>query len=322
MEPQMKIESESPQTPFMTVVVPLYNEELIINAMYRRLTDVLEGAELRYELLLVNDGSRDRTKEMARIICQEDQRVKMISFSRNFGHQIAITAGMDRAIGQVVVLIDSDLQDPPELILEMVEKWKEGYQVVYGTRAKRKGESIFKLTTANLFYRVLKSLTSVDIPTDTGDFRLMDARVVRQIVQMREKARFVRGMVSWVGFRQCKVEYVREKRFAGETKYPLKKMIKFALDGIFSFSNIPLKLASSFGFLCAIISFLMIVFAIFEKIYRPDSTIRGWASIFIAIMFLGGVQLISVGILGEYIGRIYEEAKNRPIYIVDEEINF
>jgi dolichol-phosphate mannosyltransferase len=246
----------------------------------------------------------------------------LVSFSRNFGHQIAVTAGMDRAAGNMIALIDADLQDPPEVLLEMVEKWREGFQVVYGTRLKRKGEGVIKTITASIFYRVLRLLTNVEIPLDTGDFRLMDAKVVYSIRKMREKSRFVRGMVSWVGFRQGKVEYVREPRFAGGTKYPFKKMMKFALDGIYSFSYVPLKLASFLGFLCVIFSFTLIGYSIYSKYILHDLTLPDWISMFVAIIFLGGIQLISIGILGEYIGRIYEEAKDRPIYIVDEEINF
>ena len=308
--------------PFMSVVVPLYNEELVIEEMHKRLTAVLDKAGFEYEILMINDGSKDRTVELAKRICKADRRTKLISFSRNFGHQIAITAGMDRSDGQVIVIIDADLQDPPEVILDMVEKWKQGYQVVFGTRAKRRGEGIFKLATANIFYRFLKKITNVEIPVDTGDFRLMDAKVVSQLKVMKEKNRFVRGMVSWVGFRQAKVEYIREERFAGETKYPLTKMVKFALDGIFSFSQIPLKIATSFGLMCSVISFVYLLYALGLKIFFQGKHIQDWHYILIAIGFLVGIQLMTIGILGEYIGRIYEETKNRPIYVVDEEINF
>ena len=308
--------------PFLSVVVPLYNEELVIKEMYARLTSVLIGSAIDYEIVLVNDGSRDNTIMFAKEICKDDAKVKLVSFSRNFGHQIAITAGMDRASGQIIVFIDADLQDPPEVIPEMIEKWKEGYMVVYGVRAKRKGESVFKLATASLFYRLLRKMTAVEIPVDTGDFRLIDRKVLEQLRTMREKNRFVRGMVSWVGFKQGKVEYTREKRFAGETKYPFKKMLKFALDGMLSFSQVPLKLSSGFGFLCAVASFFMLVYGFVSKYFYPETTIPGWTSVFVAIVFLGGVQLITIGILGEYLGRIYEEAKGRPIYIVEEEVNF
>lgn len=307
---------------FISVIVPLYNEELVINEMYTRLTRVLMENSLDYEILLVNDGSTDRTLKMARDICDKDRRVRLISFSRNFGHQIAITAGFDKASGDVVVTIDADLQDPPEVIVHMIEKWREGYQVVYGVRKKREGESYFKLFTAAMFYRIHRKMTHANMPIDTGDFRLMDRNVVEQLRKMRERGRFVRGMVNWVGFRQCKIEYVREERFAGETKYPFKKMLILALDGIFSFSQIPLKLSSALGFLCSGLSFVMILYGLIIKYFFPERAISGWASLFIACLFLGGVQLICLGILGEYLGRIYEETKGRPLYIIDDEINF
>jgi dolichol-phosphate mannosyltransferase len=309
-------------TPFISIVVPLFNEELVIDEMYLRITDLMDRNQLNYELILINDGSTDKTAEIARALCSRNKNVKLVNFSRNFGHQIAITAGMDKATGQVVVIIDADLQDPPEVILTMIEKWREGYQVVYGTRKKRKGEGFFKLLTAKLFYRTLRKMTNIDIPVDTGDFRLMDKNVVNQLKGMREKSRFVRGMVSWVGFKQCKVEYVREKRFAGETKYPFKKMLKFAVDGILSFSRIPLRLSSFFGFISSAVSFIFIIYGLIIKYIFPERAISGWTSLFIAILFLGGVQLICAGILGEYIGLIYEEIKGRPLYITEEEINF
>lgn len=308
--------------PLLSVVVPLYNEELVIEKMYSTLTSVFEDAELEYEIVMVNDGSVDETHHLAKQICRKDDRVKLISFSRNFGHQIAITAGMDRSSGKAVVVIDADLQDPPEVIIDMVKKWQEGYSVVYGVRKKRKGESLFKLATASLFYRILKKMTPVDIPVDTGDFRLLDRKVVDQLKIMRERSRFVRGMVSWVGFKQVEVEYVREERFAGETKYPLKKMMKFAMDGILSFSQLPLKLSSALGFLCSGLSFFFILYGLIIKYFFPERAIPGWTSIFVAILFIGGVQLICIGILGEYLGRIHEEIKARPLYVIDEEINF
>lgn len=306
----------------VSVVVPLYNEELVIDAMIERLVGVLEGMDCSFEVVLVNDGSRDRTLELARVICEKDPRVKLISLSRNFGHQFAITAGMDRSAGRAVVVIDADLQDPPEVIPDMVEKWKEGYDVVYGVREKRQGESWFKLTTASLFYRILRRLTSIHIPVDTGDFRLVDRRALDQFNQMRERARFVRGMVSWVGFEQGEVKYVRHERYAGETKYPFSKMLKFAVDGILSFSQAPLKLASTMGLISSAIAFLFILYGIIVRIFVPEQAIEGWTSVFVAVLFVGGIQLICVGVLGEYIGRMYEEIKNRPLYIVEEEVNF
>jgi dolichol-phosphate mannosyltransferase len=307
--------------PFLSVIVPLFNEELVIGKMHETLTSVLQD-RINYEVIMVNDGSEDGTLKLAKEICRRDPRIKLISFSRNFGHQSAITSGLDRAGGEIMVVIDADLQDPPGVILDMIEKWKQGYHVVYGVRKNRKGESVFKLITASIFYRVLRKMTSVDIPVDAGDFRLMDRRVVDQLKRMREKSRFVRGMVGWVGFKQTEIEYVRETRFAGATKYPFKKMLKFAIDGILSFSQFPLKISGIFGFLCCIFSFLMVVYGLVSKFIHPESTLSGWTSIFVAILFIGGIQLITIGVLGEYIGRIYEESKGRPIYIVDEEINF
>ncbi len=306
----------------ISIVVPLYNEQAVINQMYSTLSEVLQSNALEYEILMVNDGSKDHTLELAKSICQADKRVKLISFSRNFGHQVAITAGLDKASGEAVVIIDADLQDPPEVIIEMISKWREGNQVVYGVRKKREGESYFKRVTAAVFYRLLRRLTPIEIPVDTGDFRLMDRKVVEKLKEMRERTRFVRGMVSWVGFKQCKVEYVREKRYAGETKYPFKKMLKFAIDGILSFSQVPLKLSSSFGLFCATVSFLAIIYGLIVKLLYPEQAIAGWASVFVGILFIGGVQLICIGILGEYLGRIYEEIKARPLYVIDQEVNF
>ena len=306
----------------ISIVVPLYNEELVINEMHGRVTEIMGKSGVNYEIVMINDGSRDHTLDLAKTICGRDKRTKLISFSRNFGHQIAITAGMDKASGDAVVIIDADLQDPPEVIPEMINKWREGCHVVYGVRKKRTGEGRFKLITAALFYRILRKMTSVDIPVDTGDFRLMDRKVVEQLKQMKERARFVRGMVSWVGFKQCKVEYTREKRFAGETKYPFRKMLHFAIDGILSFSQKPLKFASAFGLVASGASFLMIIYGVVIRYIFPEKAMTGWASIFIASLFLGGVQLICLGILGEYLGRIYEEIKARPLYIIDEHLNF
>jgi glycosyltransferase involved in cell wall biosynthesis len=311
-----------PSSVTLSVVVPLYNEELVIRAMYERLTAALERCVSSYEIILVNDGSRDRTLELAQEICRTDRRVKLINFSRNFGHQIAITAGMDRCRGLAIVVIDADLQDPPEVIAEMLEKWRQGYHVVYGVRTHRKGETWFKKTTAKIFYRLLRRMTAVQIPVDTGDFRLIDMRVLKELRKMREQARFVRGMVSWLGFKQGEVQFVREERYAGETKYPFKKMLKFAIDGVLSFSQIPLKIASAFGLLCAGVSFVAMVYGLVQRVFFPETVIPGWASTFSAVLFVGGVQLICVGILGEYVGRIYEEVKRRPLYVVQDEVNF
>lgn len=308
--------------PEVSVIVPLFNEELVIGEMHKRLTIVLEKASIDFEIILVNDGSKDNTLKLAKDICDSDKRAKLISFSRNFGHQMAITAGMDKCNGHAIIVIDADLQDPPEVIFEMIKKWRAGYQVVYGIREKRIGENLFKRFTAAAFYRMLRRLTTVDIPVDAGDFRLIDRRVLKELVSMRERDRFVRGMISWIGFKQGEVRYIRQERLAGETKYPLRKMLIFAIDGILSFSKVPLQLASILGFLSSVISFFYMVYGMVIKIFFPYLAIPGWASIFSAVLFLGGVQLIGLGILGEYIGRIYEEIKQRPLYIIDEEINF
>lgn len=310
------------RTPLLSIVVPLYNEELVIDALQARLLAVMSDSRFRTEVILVDDGSKDGTLAKARRLCERDPRFRLISFSRNFGHQIAITAGMDKTSGDAVVIIDADLQDPPEVILQMFEKWQEGFDVVYGVRTKREGETLFKRATAAAFYRLLRKATNVDIPVDTGDFRLMDRRVVRELLAMRERFRFVRGMVSWVGFKQCKVEYVRAERFAGETKYPFSKMLRFAIDGMLSFSQVPLKLSSTLGFCASVVSFSFIAYGIAVRLFFPERAIAGWASVFVAVLFLGGIQLICIGILGEYLGRMYDEVKRRPLYIAAEEVNF
>lgn len=258
-----------------SVIVPMFNEEEVIQHTYERLKKVMDECGDSYELVFVNDGSRDRTAEIMRAISSRDEHVKLIDFSRNFGHQVAITAGMDYAEGQAVVVIDADLQDPPEVILQMIAKWKEGYEVVYAKRLKRHGETFFKKVTAKIFYRLLSSMTSVEIPTDTGDFRLIDRKVCDVLRGLKEKNRYVRGLVSWVGFRQTMVEYVREERFAGETKYPLKKMIRFALDGITSFSHKPLKIASYIGFFLSFSSFIYLFLVLFQRVFT-SWTVPGW----------------------------------------------
>lgn len=305
------------QLPVLSVVVPCYDEEAAIRATHARLTEVLPGIESSYEILYVNDGSRDRTLPILRSIERSDPRVRVLSFSRNFGHQAAVTAGVQHARGQAVVLIDADLQDPPEVIAEMMAKWQEGFQVVYGVRRSREGESTFKLATARMFYRTLNKLSEVPIPLDTGDFRLMDRCVVDQLNAMPEKDRFIRGMVSWIGFRQTKIEYDRHRRVAGESKYPLRKMIKFALDGVLSFSTQPLRLATNFGFMVSALSGLLIFYALYKRFFTND-WVSGWTFLFTMTVFLGGIQLICLGIIGEYVGRIYGETKRRPLYILDE----
>ncbi|AKG37421.1 glycosyltransferase family 2 protein [Paenibacillus durus] len=304
-----------------SVIVPMYNEEEVISHTYERLKEVMDRCGDAYELIFVNDGSRDRSADIIREIADRDVHVKLIDFSRNFGHQIAITAGMDYARGEAVVVIDADLQDPPEVILELIAKWKQGYEVVYAKRLKRHGETLFKKITAKLFYRLLSRLTSVDIPTDTGDFRLIDRKVCDVLRELKEKNRYVRGLVSWVGFRQTMVEYVREERFAGETKYPLKKMIRFALDGITSFSHKPLKIASYLGFLLSFSSFVFLFFVLMQK-WFTSRTVPGWASIVGVNLLFNGIVLMILGVIGEYIGRIYDESKDRPLYIVREAVGY
>jgi len=308
-------------SPTLSVVAPVFNEEAILHELYRRLTAVLDGAGFDWELVLVNDGSRDRSLEIMRELHTADARVKVVNFARNFGHQVAITAGTDYAQGQAVVIIDADLQDPPEVILDLLAKWREGYEVVYAVRSERKGETWFKEFTAKAFYRIIYKITDISIPMDTGDFRLMDRKVVEALKTMREKHRFMRGMSVWVGFRQTGVEYVRAERYAGETKYPLKKMLKFALDGITSFSYFPLQLATYIGFIVAAISVAGIVVTIVLRL-TGSHAFYGQATTLVSVLFLGGVQLISLGIIGEYLGRIYDEAKGRPLYIVHDALGF
>jgi dolichol-phosphate mannosyltransferase len=302
-----------------SIIVPLYNEEEVIEELYKRLKRVMDSCEEPYEVIFVDDGSKDKTYEKVKVICNEDNSFKLVKFSRNFGHQAAITAGMNTSVGKAVIVIDADLQDPPEIILKMIEKWKEGYEVVYGKRVKRNGESLFKKLSAKMFYRTLNSLTSVKIPVDTGDFRLIDRKVCDELNALPERNRYIRGLVSWLGFKQTAVEFVREGRFAGETKYPLKKMLKFAADAITAFSYKPLKLASYFGTLISILSFVYLIVVIYQKLFT-DLTVSGWASIIACSIFFNGIILIMLGIIGEYIGRIYEEAKGRPLYIVRETI--
>jgi polyisoprenyl-phosphate glycosyltransferase len=305
----------------ISIVVPMYFEEEVASECYRRLSQVIIKTGFNYELIFINDGSTDRTYEILEGIAKQDSHVKVISFSRNFGHQIAVSAGIDKARGDAVVIIDADLQDPPELIPEMIGLWEQGYDVVYAKRKKRKGETWFKLLTAKCFYRILARLSEVKIPTDSGDFRLLDKKVVNVLKKMPEKNRFIRGMVSWAGFKQIPLEYEREERFAGDTKYPLKKMIKFAADGIISFSTKPLKVSQYLGFFAVIIAIAVFIYSIIYRIIGGKNLVYGWASIMTTVTFLGGVQLISIGILGEYIARMYDESKGRPLYIIEKEIN-
>lgn len=306
--------------PTLTIIAPIFNEEQSLPELYRRVCEVMEASQETWELVLVDDGSRDRSREMILDLAKRDARVRPVIFARNFGHQIAVTAGLDFSRGKAVVIIDADLQDPPELILEMLQKWREGWEVVYAVRGQREGETWFKLFTASLFYRMIFRITDVKIPLDTGDFRLMDRKVVNVINSMRERHRFLRGMAAWVGFKQTGVTYNRAARFAGETKYPFKKMFKLALNAITGFSYFPLQVATYIGFIAALIAIIAIPVVVILRVTggMGQEPLLGQATTLIAVLFLGGVQLISLGILGEYIGRIYDEVKGRPLYIVSE----
>ena len=303
-----------------SVVIPLYNEEEVVLECIRRVSGVLEDIDGDYEVIFVNDGSRDRTMELVQKECEKNRKLKVLSFSRNFGHQIAITAGMDHAQGDAVIVMDADLQDPPEVIKDLIAKYKEGYDVVYAVRSKRKGETFFKKFTSKIFYRFLRYMCSIDIPVDTGDFRLISRKVCNVMKSLTERNRYVRGLVSWVGFKQAAVEYVREERFAGETKYPLRKMLKLSMDGITSFSTKPLTMSKNLGFLTAAAGFIYMIVVVLKK-FVFGRTVQGWASLAVLILLLGGIQLIMLGFIGEYIARIFDESKNRPLYIIEEKIN-
>ncbi|MEW9137851.1 glycosyltransferase family 2 protein [Bacillus wiedmannii] len=300
-----------------SIIIPMYNEEAVIEETYRRMKRVMKDANGTYELLFINDGSQDKCADIIKQFMIGDKTVKLIDFSRNFGHQIAITAGMDYANGDAVIIIDADLQDPPELILQMIEKWKEGYEVVYAKRMKRKGETWFKKWSASTFYRVLRASTDIDIPVDTGDFRLMDQKVCKEMRKINENNRFVRGLVSWIGFRQIAIEYVRDERVAGETKYPLKRMVKLCLDGILSFSYKPLKLAIYSGLLLSSSGFIYFIYVLYLTLFT-EAAMKGWPSIISIMLIFNGFMLFMLGVIGEYLGRIYDETKGRPLYIVRE----
>ena len=302
----------------LSVVIPCYNEAAVILDTHSRLYSVLEGMGCAYNMIFVDDGSTDETRLALNELSVQYPNTKVLALSRNFGHQIAVTAGMDAADGNAVVVIDADLQDPPEIIPKMVERWLTGVDVVYAVRASREGESRFKLFSAKLFYWLIGAVSETEIPHDTGDFRLMDRKVVEALSKMPEKARFVRGMVAWIGYNQEPIFYNRNARFAGETKYPLKKMIKFAIDGILSFSTAPLKLATLFGCFISLFSFIGIFYSIVMRLFGSQ-WVPGWTLMFICILFLGGVQMIFLGLLGEYVGRIYAESKNRPLYFLKDQ---
>ncbi len=301
----------------LSIIIPIYNEQGNIDRLINRLKGVIAQLNVTCEYVFINDGSKDDSINIIKNLAAIDPSVKFINFSRNFGHQIAVTAGLDKCIGERIVIIDADLQDPPELIIDMYKKMDEGIEVVYAKRAARKGESWLKKFTARMFYRILKSITSVNIPVDTGDFRIMDRKIVDVLKQMPEQQKFLRGQISWIGFNQTYVEYERDERFAGETGYTYKKMIRFALDGITSFSNFPLKFATICGFVVSGIAFLVMLYALYARFISKDY-IEGWTSIIISVLFLGGIQLISIGIIGEYISRLSSNVRNRPLYIIND----
>lgn len=307
--------------PVLSVVGPVFNEEGSLASFHARLVAALEGLKSSFEIIYVNDGSRDGTAALLRAMQRADPRVKVLHLSRNFGHQLAITAGIDHAAGEACVVMDTDGQDPPEVIEKLVAAWRAGADVAYAVRAKRESERFFKRATAAVFYRLMRSITTVDIPLDAGDFRLMDHKVVDVMRQLRETHRFMRGLTSWVGFKQARVEYVRKARLAGETHFPLRKMVRFAMDGITSFSPEPLRWVFYCGLLSFVFSLAVGVWAFYVK-YFTDTAVQGWTSLIVVILFLGGVQLLSVGVLGEYLGRVLDEVKRRPLYVVGEADGF
>ena len=307
----------------ISIVIPMYFEEKTVEQAYKRTKKVFEGLkEYSYEMIFVDDGSKDNTLSIIEKIANKDENVKVISFSRNFGHQAAITAGLKDTTGDAVVIMDCDMQDPPELIPEMIKLWENGNEVIYAKRKIRKGENRFKLYTAKMFYKFLNGISEIEIPEDTGDFRLADKRVIEVINALPEHNKYLRGLFSWVGFKQTPIEYERQERFAGKTKYSLTKMIKLASDGITSFSKKPLKILGGFGALSIIASILLFIYAIISYIFKLNSLMPGWTSIMITITFFGGLQLISIWLISEYIGKIFDESKNRPEYIISKKINF
>ena len=307
----------------ISLIIPMYYEEEVVEQCYNRVKTVLDGLDnYDYEIICINDGSKDKTLEILERLAKNDDKLKVISFSRNFGHQAAVTAGLRNVTGDAIVIIDADLQDPPELIPDMLKLWEQGNEVIYGKRKTREGESHFKLFTAKMFYKILNSLSDVEIPKDTGDFRLVDRKVVDTINKLPEHNKFLRGLFSWVGYNQKEFDYERQERFAGKTKYPLKKMLKLAADGIISFSTKPLKILGMVGIFCVIISILILIYALVSYFFKLNQLSAGWTSIMIAVTFFAGVQLISIWILSEYIARIYDESRGRPEYIIKDKINF
>jgi len=306
----------------LSVIVPCFNEEEVIEETYKRLTNVLKENHINYEILFMNDGSIDKTLEILTNIAKNDPKIKIISFSRNFGHQSAVSAGIHHCKGDYAVIIDADLQDPPEVIPELLSlAKKEQANVVYGVRKKRKGETFFKRFTAWAFYKIINLLSDVPLPENTGDFRLIDKKVIDAFNQLPEKNKYIRGLISWIGFKQIPYYYVREPRFAGETKYPLSKMIKFATTALLYFTRKPLKLATTMGFMSIVVGLLLTIYVFLSLFLKPQQTVSGWASTIIIIIFFGGVQLLTIGVMGEYIGSIFDEIKNRPMYIIDKTYN-
>ncbi len=307
--------------PRYTVIVPVFNEDEVVGECHRRLKAVMDTADGPYELVFVDDGSVDATPSILRMLSERDPNVRVITFSRNFGHQIAITAGMHFARGDAIVVIDADLQDPPEVIPHMIAKWRDGFHVVYGKRTSRQGETVFKKLSARLFYRVLRRLTNVAIPVDVGDFRLVDRAVCDAMNTVGERNRFVRGLISWLGFSQTEVPYRRDRRFAGQTKYPLRKMVHFMLDAVTSFSYVPLKIATVLGSLVSAAGFVYLFVVLYQRLFT-DRTVPGWTSIVSLTLVFNGMILLILGIIGEYIGRIYDESKNRPLYVVRDILGY
>ena len=306
----------------ISVIIPMYYEEEVAEECYKRMTSVLQNIEnYDYEIICINDGSRDKTLSILENLAIRDKKLKVLSFSRNFGHQCAVTAGLKYVTGDAIVIIDADLQDPPELIPKMLKLWEAGNDVIYGKRKTRDGESAFKLFTAKMFYKTLNALSDVEIPKDTGDFRLVDRKVVDTINSLPEHNKFLRGLFSWVGYKQIPFQYERKERFAGKTKYPLKKMLKLASDGIISFSTKPLKIVGGLGIISIVISFILLIYALISYIFKLNNLSAGWTSLMLGITFFAGVQLLSLWIMSEYIARIYDESKNRPQYINEKKIN-
>ena len=306
----------------ISVIIPMYYEEEVAEKCYEKVTETLNNIKnYDYEIICINDGSKDRTLQILENIAKKDEKLKILSFSRNFGHQCAVTAGLKFATGDAIVIIDADLQDPPELIPEMITLWENGNDVIYGKRKGRKGESPFKLLTAKMFYKTLNALSDVEIPKDTGDFRLVDKKVVDTINSLPEHNKFLRGLFSWIGYNQVPLEYERKERYAGKTKYPLRKMLNLASDGIISFSTKPLKIVGCLGILTIVLSIILLIYALISYIFKLNELSAGWTSLMICITLFSGVQLLSLWIMSEYIGRIYDEAKQRPQYIIEKKIN-